>query len=454
VYTAGVILTYSVWVIWAIQTAKLWSGKKALVDYLIWCAFLLPFFSISFGLFGFQFSFFKIIPFVVIFYSLRSGKLSIEAFYVALYFSLVFIVSYSYIIVTQSYQDLMMFGRPWHRAVFGPVVQAFSFFCAIVLPFFIINKDQRRIPRVVRGYILGCLALVAIGFIQLLSYSLELPWFKHWFLVDAFGRKVDYGLALRAMSQGAYRMSSLGGEPRHFGAFLTLAIMLMIWMKNEGLGSIGITKLTWWLALTILLSGIVLSYSSSAVLALVIGLAIYSFFYSFKLFFTTTIISIFLYAVLSDVSLIQKLTWKLQSIEYMLYAAPKDAFALKAIFHNVWSFLFGYGINLAEYYVYEYVMEYSTPFGIRSRWESDVALISSMVPTSGILQLLSNGGVLGFFILGVLLFKRFRNISKNSRCISLGILGLMTVGSSMIFTLGFLFIYLILNYERARERHS
>ena len=290
-YIAGLILTYSVWAIWAVQTARLWSAGNTFIDYLIWCAFLLPFFSISFGLFGFQFSFFKIIPFAVIVYSLRSGKLSADAFYVAFYFLLVFIVSYSYVLITGKYQDLMFFGRPWSRAVFGPAVQAIPFLCAIVLPFFIINTNQRGILRIVYSYILGCLALVIIGYIQLLIYALEFPWFKHWFLADAFGRNVDYGLALRAMSQGVYRMSSLGGEPRHFGAFLTVAIMLMIWMKNEGLDSVGMTKPKWWLILIILLSGIVLSYSSSAMLALVIGFAIYSFFNSIRLFFITAIIS-------------------------------------------------------------------------------------------------------------------------------------------------------------------
>ena len=123
------------------------------------------------------------------------------------------------------------------------------------------------------------------------------------------------------------------------------------------------------------------------------------------------------------------LLWKLRSIDIMLYAVPKDAFAIKAIFNDFWHFLIGYGVSMADLYVPEFWLKYDTPFGEVNDYNSPTALQQSLVPTSGILQIILSGGLVGAGLLLYLLFKTCISLDKSILVLIVTILSMVTVSS-------------------------
>ena len=71
-----------------------------------------------------------------------------------------------------------------------------------------------------------------IGYVQLFCYRFNIPWFKYWFLGDALGRNTDDMWQL-ANNYGVFRMSSLGGEPRHLAATMILGLFVLIYLRSK-----------------------------------------------------------------------------------------------------------------------------------------------------------------------------------------------------------------------------
>ena len=57
------------------------------------------------------------------------------------------------------------------------------------------KNDQIEHVKILSCYIYGCLSLVVIGYFQIFTYFMNLPWFDYWFLNDALGRGEAEGLS-------------------------------------------------------------------------------------------------------------------------------------------------------------------------------------------------------------------------------------------------------------------
>jgi hypothetical protein len=132
----------------------------------------------------------------------------------------------------------------------------------------------------------------------------------------------------------------------------------------------------------------------------------------------------------------------------MMYAAPKDTFAILAIFDNWFNFLFGYGANLADLFVYDYYMIQDTPFGLKDRYDSVSPMESAVTPTSGILQIFIGGGLVGALLFLYFLYIKLKRCSKLTIVSVMSILASTVAGSSLIFTIGLFFIAVIINNDR------
>ena len=132
----------------------------------------------------------------------------------------------------------------------------------------------------------------------------------------------------------------------------------------------------------------------------------------------------------------------------IFYAAPKDYFAIRSIFDNFVNFIFGYGISMTDLFKYEYYMIQETPFGVRNRFlENAKALPSLIAPTSPILQILVNGGFLGFLIIFYKFKKIFKSMDKPTIIYTLSIFTMCLFSSILIFSIGLFLISVSINYR-------
>ena len=465
------VIVFVVWSVWLKAVFELFFSANSLSKFLMISAFFAPFYSVSFALFGFQFSIYKlIIPMFFLYVLLFYKSIHKNILIISTYFFVISLFSYMYALHNNYFDMIIDFGRVSSSAYTQPIVQGLLFIITICAPWMIKKNTSVNIFKVFSFYIYGCVWLVLLGWIQILFYNLGLPWFDWWFLFDAFSRSAETGLYVYANERGFYRMSSLGGEPRHFAAFVVLSIILLLWLRKNSPnhmpyihGSFG------YVILGLLLSGAFCSLSSSALLSLIIGIFIYYTFQSRILLFLSAFFVVLLlllfnlfnfeigYGVLrggeivGEHSVISKILWKLQSIDMMLYAAPKDAFAIRAIFNDFGHFLIGYGINMADLYVPELALSYDTPFGEVNRYNKSAPLQSSHVPTSGILQIILNGGVVGAGLLILLLFKTCISLDKSIFVLILTVLFMITISSSVIFTMGLLFISLLICHGKIQK---
>ena len=468
-------VVFFVWSIWLKAVFELFFSTNSLNKFLMVSAFLAPFYSISFPLFGFQFSIYKlIIPLVLLYTLLFYKTIHKNILIISTYFLIISLFSYMFALYNNYFDFVIDYGRAPFSAYTQPILQGLLLIITIGAPWILIKKNIfLDIFRIFSYYIYGCVLLVLLGWIQILFYKLNIPWFDFWFLIDAFDRSaesfentLETGLRVLANEGGYFRMSSLGGEPRHFSAFVVLSIILLLWLRKNSPnrmpyihGSFGN------LILSLLISGVFASLSSSAFLSLIVGIVVYYSIQSRVLLFLNSYLIFFLmllfiyngfndeirYEFDRDGSFLYKLVWKFSSIDLMLYAAPKDAFAVRAIINDIWHFLIGYGVNMADLYVPELHLRYDTPFGEVNNYELSVPLQSSVVPTSGILQIILSGGVVGAGLLILLLFKTCISLDKNILVLIVTILTMVTISSSVIFQLGLIFISLLIYHGKSQK---
>ena len=232
----GTLINIILWSAWLFRVVKVFFKKNSYNNFLLISAFLMPFYSASFGILGFQLSVYKIMPiFLLLTFLLSKERLSPKILAIAIYFSSVFIIFYYLAVDSNLFQNIINLGRSEFSAYYGPIVQGI-FFMMVLFQLWLLRKKTRIDHiKILSYYVYGCIILAMIGYMQILFYILGLPWFDFWFLNDAMGRSIDGGLATHALDQGFYRMSSLGGEPRHFSAILALSLMLKQYLKTTGI---------------------------------------------------------------------------------------------------------------------------------------------------------------------------------------------------------------------------
>ena len=446
----GYFIIVIVWTIWLSTAVRALYRKNNYNKFLLTSAALIPFYSVSFGFFGFQFSIFKILPlFLISMYLLSRKLIRLEVFVLLTYFFMISIIVYFFALYEGGFNMAIDLGRSEFHAYVQPIVQGI-FFITLISQLWMLrqNLDIDHI-KILSYFIYACILLVLIGYLQLFAYYNGLPWFSYWWLDDAIGRASAEGMAAIANDRNFYRMSSLGGEPRHLSSVLALSLMLQQYLKTTNIVVPYLTGYRSYLTSIFLLSGMLFSFSSSGLLSLIIGFGLYFLLTNFiKMALFVCIISVF-FVFSGDYNFINNLVWKLSSIEMVLYAAPKDAFALKAIFDSWIHFIVGYGINLADLFVPDYYLLQETPFGISNRYETvKFPMESSIVPTSPILQILLNGGVFGLFLVLFFAYKEMHSCRRTTKVFFISLIGMLSVSSTLIFAMAWFFLSVIINFEK------
>lgn len=447
----GFVINFSIWSTWFFLAANAIKNLKRLNKFICFTAFFIPFYSISFGILGFQFSIFKLLPLIlVVFYFARFGKINKYLFLFLIYGVAVSCVGYTLAYFGGGFEFAIKHGRSPTSAYLGPIVQGFMLL-TIFTQLITASKDIKlQADKALAYYVYGCVVLTLIGYLQFCFYFLGIPWFDFWFLGDALGRGIEGGLNSHAMDRGFYRMSSLGGEPRHFAAVLVLGILTQQYLfkvRDQFPNKVNKYRLS---ILCLFISGIILSLSASALLALLIATFIfYAFTNKFILVTFISIIALLIF-LLSKNNFVEALLWKLSSLDMIIYAAKKDGFALRAIIHNWYYFTFGYGINLADLFVPDYYLIQETPFGVVNRYEQSIdPMSSSIVPTSAILQVFINFGLLGSSLFFLSLISYLRGTRKETKIFALSLLGCVCVSSFLVFPIGIFLLGLIINRDRS-----
>ena len=451
-YSLALLINYATWATWLFRAVSGLLKPNKLSTFLTFSAFFVSFYSISFGVLGMQISMYKMLPLVLIlFFFLRKREINIYLLLFITYAVLITAISYISAIYSGGFEFVSNYGRSFVGTYIAPIIQGI-FFVSIFLQINTLPKDlQINNIQVLVFYLYGCIALTLIGFLQYGFYFFNISWFDFWFLNDALGRKIEGGLNSHASDKGFYRMSSLGGEPRHFGGVLVLALLLQSYLLNRT------SKLPKFIikynrpVSILLLSGIVCSMSASSILALVLAFTTYFCFTKRRKLIYSIAVLAALFLIFKDNDFTNALFWKLSSFDMIIYAAKKDGFGLQAIVHNWYYFLFGFGINLADLIVYDYYLIQETPFGLVDRYQNVDPMASSIVPTSAIIQIMLNFGLIGALILLLYLKNLFRDLHGQTKIFLISLLICNCTSSFLIFPIGIFLFTVMLNMDQ-REK--
>ena len=444
----GTLINISIWGRWIFCFFKALGRAKAYNNFLLISAFLLPFYSASFGLFGLQLSIYKLLPIALLgTYLLESTKISIKFIIIFVYFLSVTMICYYVALDSNLFAKAIVLGRSEDTTYIAPLIQAF-FFLMVLAQLWLIRKNAYiNHLKILAFYIYGCLFLVFIGYIQVATYVFGLPWFDFWFLNDALGRSAESTMANHAFDRGYHRMSSLAGEPRHFAAILALSLLLQQYLKCSGIRQPYINCNKAVVTSMFIFSGMLFSFSSSGILALVLGTTVYLLLTNrIKMVVGGCVFCVILFFS-SQTMFIDNVLWKLTTVDMMLYAAPKDAFGLKALTHDWLHLMFGYGINLADIYVPDYYLIRETPFGTVNNYLKEAPMRSSIVPTSIFIQILVNGGLVGMSLMVIFFLMAIRRCRPKTKAIMISMLAMTTVSSTLIFSMIVFFFGIIISLE-------
>jgi hypothetical protein len=448
----GTFINWLIWIPWTYLGFQSLVFKTGRNRFFLLTAFLMPFYSASFGILGFQFSIYKLFPLFLLLIIIKSHtKINKFLLIFASYMIFISLISYIQNYFEGGFEFAIQFGRSPISTFYGPIIQGslfiLTFFQLVMLPK---NININHI-NIISFYIYGCILLVIIGYVQILFYYIGIPWFDYWFLSDAVGRSIDGGLNVHALDRGFYRMSSLGGEPRHFSAILVLAILLQRYLILKRIQVVFISDKFKKIFFILILSAILMSFSASSVLALIIALTILFSLSNYKVFLLLIFTIFGVLFFFSNTLALSTLLWKLSSLEMMIYAAKKDGFALQAIFHNWYYFIFGYGLNMADLAVPDYYLLQETPFGTVNRYLEEEPMAGAISPTSTILQIMLSGGLAGCFLCILFVTNFLKHTSKASKVFFASFVGCLCVSSFLIFGMGLFLAAIIVNMERVEQ---
>jgi hypothetical protein len=359
--------------------------------------FLIPLYSLSIRFF-IEWSWYKLIPFIflVIIFTKRRRKClpRKDIFQLA-----AVLISYMLVITLYNYFLNIESGRffyaveagQYYLRTYGHMIVQFVVIVAALLQFFFspyLIKSKKDVDAFVNGFIGGNIISVMFGVIQYAAYRLNMRY--EWLNIVG----------------SPFRMSGLGGEPRHFGAFLLLALLILIanYLSNRSitikntLGKGGI-----------LAGGLFFSLSTSAWLGFLGGISML-FLFTFKLRRTLQIIAIsfaLIALLIFSNNFMQivndRFLTRMESLDYLLYFAPKDGIVLKLISNNLRVCLLGTGSGGSDFYVMNYSFLDSVPDVIlragiiRSVYEGKVS--NSLSPSSFFIKYWVEYGVIGIILL-------------------------------------------------------
>jgi hypothetical protein len=402
--------------------------------------FFIPLYSLSINIVV-QWSWYKILPFVLIVLVVlqkKRGRPLKDVFELAvILISYLFIVTFvQYLLnIPERFSYAIWAGQNYLRT-YGHMIVQFVIISASLLQLFLFAyfiKAKNDVDTFVRGFIAGNIANVMVGVVQYAIYKLNI--FEGWLTVySGFSLTGEY-----------FRMSGLGGEPRHFGALVSLALLIIfanhlsykpIALKNNILKS------------GILAIGLLLSLSTSAWLGFAFGLLIMVMFSGLNrikrlkgvLALTLCFFVLLMSSVYFRQTIEERLFSRIKSLNHILYLAPKDGLAVYLIKENPWRLLVGMGAGGSDFYAIkpdflDTVPEEILQAGIiRSVHEGDVS--NSVTPSSFFIKFVAEYGIIGVILMLLLVMTVIRKVkttpySRFMILISIAVLA-ASVPSSMI----------------------
>jgi len=344
-----------------------------------------PLFTISLGV---DLTWYKLMPIFMIVITLltkRSIRVSRSIFWVtilsSIYLILTTIINYWIILSDGEFIDLdsIAFGLDfWLKTAAVQVFFAISIFSQIMF-FQNIATKTGIANRVLNGYIDGCMVSVAAGLAFLVLF-------------------------------GEIRMTGLSEEPRHFSAVLVPAIFAILVNSTGRLFRLNYARLK----LAILSIGLVLSMSTSSVVACLVGVVVFLLFSSVRFVkkLAVLISAVMFIVLVLNVPYVEEFfearnQGRQVSLDLILYFVPKDALALYFLTENWIYMFFGTGAGAITLHTMqpEFLYSLSNPYLLKTNILSGVLegkLEAVLAPSSFIISYVAYFGVLGLLLLVLL----------------------------------------------------
>ncbi len=424
--------------------------------------FFIPLYSLSIRLFV-EWSWYKLLPFILIVIILvrrrkrcAPRKDIFQWAVILIYFMFaITVVNYLSNIQSGRFHYAIDIGQHYLRA-YGHMAIQFVMIVACLLQLFLwpyLIKSKNDVDAFIRGFINGNIISVLFGIIQYAAHRLDISWgwLNICYVMSPVGK--------------VFRMSGLGGEPKQFGAFLVLGLLIILtnYLSNK---PIAIKKAL--IKTGILITGLLLSFSTSAWLGFTFAcMAIIVLTLNARRL--TIVVGIVLcFAGLNFSEKIKqaiddRLLNRMQSFETFLSYAPKDALALYLAKDNLFIALLGTGAGGMHYHVMNTVFLEDVPYAIRragiiSVVYKDEATVS-MSPGSFVIKHLTEYGVIGVILWIIAVWnivKRIRTTryGRFAMLLSISVLVAAVPTSSMFVFSYFSLLTLLYGYYYNQTLHA
>ena len=218
-------LIFSVaWLSWIIAALNTKSQINGFNKYLKNTAFLLPFYAISFILFGFEMSFLKINSLFILFLYLLQNKFKfsndIKKYFI--YLIGLTIISYLISLATNNFTNVIEnYNRPILNAYINPLVQSIFFLTSISQIWLIDKKSIFNSISVLKSYIYGSYVLIVFGYFQFYLVKMKIFIFKYKFIGPGYA----HNIGRETIESVITRMNSLAGEPKYYAIIVGFTIL-------------------------------------------------------------------------------------------------------------------------------------------------------------------------------------------------------------------------------------
>ena len=202
------ILILSVtWLVWIISALGSKNQIHGFNKFLTTTAFLIPFYGLSFLIFGFQISFIKFTPlFIMGLYLLQNNyKFSNDIKSYVVYLLGLTLISYLISLLTGNFTNVIEnYNRPILNAYIDPLIQSIFFLSSISQIWLIHKNSIFNSISILKSYIYGSYFLIIFGYIQYFLVRMNIVIFKYHFI--GYANDISF----------TNRMNSLAGEPKNY----------------------------------------------------------------------------------------------------------------------------------------------------------------------------------------------------------------------------------------------
>lgn len=282
----------------------------------------------------------------------------------------------------------------------------FTVWGVIIIPIFLL-RNVYDFKALINGYIAGNLFSTFLGFYQIIALRRGLPWIDSFFIGQERQITADR-VTQKALDIVYFRLSGLGGEPKHYSSFAMCALIVMLsylfWPTKVEL--VRSTRLK----IGVLLLGIVLSGSTSAWLALII---VFMFFFTIsipsqpgKLVGFVFVIFVVIVVLLQYTGDLLPSIFKARFTDRLVLfsnSEPKDAAVLEYLSEHPGRIFFGRGAGGLDFELVRYVPpEYF-------RWQQ---MTGTVTPTYFFTRTLGEFGLFGFLLIAMIWRKWYITVKK------------------------------------------